>query len=368
MRFPKSVEIRIAQANLTALQGRVDEALSLLEQAKKQLGDQVDLRLERAKLWASKKGPQFRSDLMDLSQDVEKFFPADRKRLLNGLALEFVSAAGSRRGQQVWRRLATENPADIELRLKLLNLAFKNINNNGYDLRLISSANDVSSMPRERKNLIVVAAVKQVLHIRVFDNSGELVIDIDEEDVTGKVRQMEDFRKQLVSLWPPHEITGSEKNRLVTAVTSIIGHPQIEKYIKQIEEIEGNEGLLGRYCQVRYLIWQAQRAGDKDAKRAIQHKAHVLLEDLESRRGDWSVIPLASAELAEQEIAQDDLKGEELRAKEERIIGFYRQAIKLGQRGAAVVRRTVQLLFKNGQSDSAIELLSSIPMDSQLAG
>ena len=142
----------------------------------------------------------------------------------------------------------------------------------------------------------------------------------------------------------------------------------IEKNIKQIEEIEGNEGLQGRYCQVKYLIWQARRAADKDTKRAIQHKAQVLLEDLASRRGDWSVIPLASAELAEQELAQDDLKGEELRAKEESIIGFYRQAIKLGQRRAAVVRRTVQLLFKNGQGDSALELLNSIPMESQLAG
>ena len=56
MRFPKSVEIRIAQANLTGFQGRVDEALSLLNQAKEELGDQVDLRLERARLWASKKG------------------------------------------------------------------------------------------------------------------------------------------------------------------------------------------------------------------------------------------------------------------------------------------------------------------------
>ena len=56
---------------------------------------------------------------------------------------------------------------------------------------------------------------------------------------------------------------------------------------------------------MRYLIWQAQRAGDKDTKQAIQAKARGLLEDLVSRRGDWSVIPLASAELAEQELAQE---------------------------------------------------------------
>ena len=65
---------------------------------------------------------------------------------------------------------------------------------------------------------------------------------------------------------------------------------------------------------------------------------------------------------------RSDLKGDELRAKEESIISFYLQAIKLGQRRAAVVRRTVQLLFKNGQGDVRLELLSNIPMESQLAG
>ena len=273
VQFPKSIEIRIAQANLMRFQGRVDEALSLLGQAKEQLGDQVDLRLECARLWASRKGPESRRGLMGLSQDVQKFSPAERKRLLNGLALELVRQQDLEGASQVWTQLAAENPANIELRLNLLNLALQNA-------------------------------------------------DKDE----------------------------------------------IEKDIKQIEEIEGNEGLLGRYCQVRYLIWQAQRAGDKEAKQAIQRKARVLLEDLVSRRGDWSVIPLASAELAEQELAQDDLKGDQLREKEETIIGFYRQAIKLGQRRAAVVRRTVQLLFKNGQGDVVLELLSSIPIESELAG
>ena len=272
-RFPKSVEIRIAQAGLAAFQERVEEALGLLDQAKRELGDRVELRLERARLLASKKGPQVLKVLMDLSQDVEQFSKVDQKKLLNGLALEFLRQQDLEGASRLWARLAAQDPANIDLRLKLLDLALQSANKD-----------------------------------------------------------------------------------------------DIEKNIKQIEEIEGNEGLLGRYCQVRYLIWQAQRAGDKDTRQVIQAKARGLLEDLVSRRGDWSVIPLASAELAEQELAQSDLKGDELRAKEESIINFYLQAIKLGQRRAAVVRRTVQLLFKTEQGDRALELLSKIPMESQLAG
>ena len=49
-RFPKSLEIRIAQTNMLGVQGRVDQALSLLDEAQREIGDQVDLRLERKTL------------------------------------------------------------------------------------------------------------------------------------------------------------------------------------------------------------------------------------------------------------------------------------------------------------------------------
>ena len=268
----EQVEIWVTQAKLLGLQGRVDNALALLDQAQQQLGDRVEFRLERAALWASKKGEQTLNDLVKLSQDAEKFSKPDRKRLLNGLAIELIRRQDLEDASRLWTKLAEEYPANIEVRLNLLDLALQN----------------------------------------------------------GKA-------------------------------------DKIEEYIKEIERIEGNEGLLGRYCQVRYLIWQAKIAADKD-KEAIQHKAHVLLDDLRSRRGDWSVIPLASAELAEQELAQGDLKGDEIQAKEESIIGFYEQAIKLGQHNPLVVQRVVQLLFKNGRGSHVVELLSSIPEESQLGG
>ena len=41
---------------------------------------------------------------------------------------------------------------------------------------------------------------------------------------------------------------------------------EIDKNIKQIGRIEGSTGLLGRFCQVRYLIWQAQQAAQGSTK------------------------------------------------------------------------------------------------------
>ena len=152
------------------------QALSLLDQAQQQLGDQVDLRLDRAGLWHLRKGHRFRKVLIDLSQNVEKFSTADR-----------------------------------------------------CDLRLMPSVEAVSNIPREGKNLIVVADVNKTLHIRVFDPDGKMVVDTDQEGLTDKAQEVEGLRRHLESLWPPCNITGNEKDRLVAAIPSIIGHSMADR-------------------------------------------------------------------------------------------------------------------------------------------
>jgi len=94
----------------------------------------------------------------------------------------------------------------------------------GSDLRLMSPVNGVNGIPTEGKNLIIVAAVDHVLHFRIFDGDGKKVVDTDEKRLTEQVRQIEDLRKRLEKLWPPHDLTGSEKGQVITAVTSIVGH------------------------------------------------------------------------------------------------------------------------------------------------
>jgi hypothetical protein len=72
--------------------------------------------------------------------------------------------------------------------------------------------------------LIIVAFVDQVLHFRIFDGQGEMVADTDANRLTEQALPIEVLRKQLESLWPPHELTGSEKARVIAAVTSIVDH------------------------------------------------------------------------------------------------------------------------------------------------
>ena len=144
---------------------------------------------------------------------------------------------------------------------------------------------------------------------------------------------------------------------------------EIKKNIKQIKEIEGNDGLLGPSYEVQYLIWQAELPGDKADREMKRLQARAILSELRRRRGDWAFIPLALAKLEEQELLETlkQSSAKEITAKEETIIDLYQQAIKLGQRDSAIVRQTAKLLLKNGRSADAVELLRKTPGESQFA-
>ena len=81
------------------------------------------------------------------------------------------------------------------------------------DVRLIPWLTDKNEMTGG-KNLIVVGALGHVLHFRMFDGNGKMVVDTDEKRLTERTRQIEDLRKQLAGLWPPHELSESEKSVL----------------------------------------------------------------------------------------------------------------------------------------------------------
>ena len=109
-----------------------------------------------------------------------------------------------------------------------------------FDLRLMSSLNDVSDIPTEGRNLIIVAAVNNVFHFRIFDGDGKVVVDTDEKSLTEQVRQIEDLREQLESLWPSHELTRSDKDRVITAVTSIIGGTIATFHVRDLRRLPDN--------------------------------------------------------------------------------------------------------------------------------
>ena len=185
------------------------------------------------------------------------------------------------------------------------------------------------------------------------------------------------------------------RRKLLNLAFMMANEEEIKKNIKEIERIEGSEGLIGKYCQERYLVFQAEQASKKSQQQAKQAKdaqseadrlsyqkaseesqqraqafrteAHLLINQLMSRRGDWSVIHLALAQLEEQELglSQANLDEKQRQEKLERIINSYLRAIELGQRDSNTVRHAVQLLFLVGRGNEALELYSRSSVESQ---
>jgi len=152
---------------------------------------------------------------------------------------------------QVWLRLTLaefqidfKRPTEARHHLEAAHTRFKSLNEQadpyklkGCDLRLMSLVKDVSGIPTAAKNLIIVAAVDHVFHFRIFDVDGNAVVDTDEKRLTKQARRIEDLRKQLESLWPPHELTKSEKDRVIDAATSIAGCTPLKvPYPTRLEE------------------------------------------------------------------------------------------------------------------------------------
>ncbi len=136
----------------------------------------------------------------------------------------------------------------------------------GCDLRLVSPVKDVSDLPARGKNLIVVAAVDNVLHFRIFDGGGKLVVDIDERGLTGKARQIDDLRRQLVGLWPQARLTASDEGRVIIAVRSLVGYTRA---------LAGND--LGKAAQslVEYLNIEREDGPVWDWYARLMDQIHV---------------------------------------------------------------------------------------------
>ena len=93
----------------------------------------------------------------------------------------------------------------------------------GGNLRLMSPLNHVDQIPTKGKYLVIVAAVNNLLHFRIFDRAGKMVANSGEKALTEKVRRIEVLRKRLQRLWPPHKLTPNEKDGVITEVLTIVG-------------------------------------------------------------------------------------------------------------------------------------------------
>jgi hypothetical protein len=97
----------------------------------------------------------------------------------------------------------------------------------GLDVRLVAWGNG-SGFPSSGNSLVIVGLDNNgLLHIRIFDGDGNLVTDTDETNLPGtQAGAISNFKQQLPGLLPPHELTSTEKDQVISDATSIVGQTQ----------------------------------------------------------------------------------------------------------------------------------------------
>ena len=157
------------------------------------------------------------------------------------------------------------------------------------DFRVKLLADEEKEVPTNAKNLIVVGSLAGVLHIRIFDRDGEMVVDTDESKRPTQAQQFAALKTHIKNLRAGDEIGGSESRPIVTAVTAIVG-PMPPNWSSSGAMLDyDNDGYLDIYVS-NYGRWiypdDHKRVGDEKKKvwlytspRAIKTVKHLFFHN-----------------------------------------------------------------------------------------
>jgi tetratricopeptide (TPR) repeat protein len=118
----------------------------------------------------------------------------------------------------------------------------------------------------------------------------------------------------------------------------------MERWQKDIQKIEGDDGVMWRHARIAAVLASAQQ-GDLSGL----GEARSLLGEMAARRPEWSNVPLIGARISDFEKRADD------------ALSSYMRAIQLGARDPAALARTYNLLVERGRLDDANRVARMLP-------
>ena len=114
-----------ASADMRTLQKNYAAALQILDEAQSKLGDTLELRLSRAKVFTARGGPDLVKSLVGLTENTNAFDKDQRAALLELVAGELTRRNEFEEATKLWSQVAALLPHDLRPRLQLLSLAFQ---------------------------------------------------------------------------------------------------------------------------------------------------------------------------------------------------------------------------------------------------
>ena len=117
-------------------------AKQILDEAQKQLGDQLDLRLARIRLWSQGGGPEPDVSIAGFTQGLGAWPVSSRVQLLRVLAETAARLGEGKQAERLWQQIAELEPRDIRSRASLLEITLEQ-NNPGRARTLITELRDL---------------------------------------------------------------------------------------------------------------------------------------------------------------------------------------------------------------------------------
>ena len=169
--------------------------------------------------------------------------------------------------------------ANLELRAGHLDKAIEvlelGVNARGIELQLMPSLKDASKIPADGENLIIVAAVENELHFRIFDLKGKKAVDtdetklkqqakeIDETRLTERKEQIEELRKRLEKIWATRAevVRNSDKTMIISNILSLVNYKMLAGQAGQTNLRMRLAELLARHGETGKLLIQIEELG-----------------------------------------------------------------------------------------------------------
>ncbi len=121
----RPVEVWVGLSVLEERGGTKGLALGILNEAERNLGDRIELRIARARYWTRQGGADAARALGTLSKDVEKWTDIDRRRLAAELAQAYMRIGETKSAADMWRTIAAQQDSDVGSRMVLFDLALQ---------------------------------------------------------------------------------------------------------------------------------------------------------------------------------------------------------------------------------------------------
>jgi tetratricopeptide (TPR) repeat protein len=231
---PKQVALWTALADLAAQEGKPDLAGKILDQARRQLGDRVELHLTQLLQVSMKTSTEARKYLATTESDLGKFNSADQLLLLEALANAYLRLNDTANAKRVWNRLVQHEPTNLRFRLIAFDMALQEGNKDEME-RCVKALNGIEG---EKGTLWRYAKATRLIELakREKDKSG-----------LAEVRELLDVVAKQRPTW-------SAVPALAGELEELTGRPDdaLKSYLKAIEQGARQPQLIRRLVQLLF--------------------------------------------------------------------------------------------------------------------